>query len=88
MTLTFCVACAAGFVVSTLLFWPNPWPLYLSLPVLGFLCGYSYAKRFTSLCHYWLGAALMLSPVCAWIAIRGEVALPPVLLGLAILFWV
>lgn len=84
----FSVACAAAFVASTLLFWPNPWPLYLSLPVLAFLCGYSFAKRFTALCHYWLGAALCLSPIAAWIAIRGKIAWPPVLLGGAVFFWV
>ena len=84
----FCLASAAGFVAATLLFLPNRWPLYLSLPVLAFLCGYSYAKRFTSLCHYWLGAALSLSPVAAWIAIRGEVGWPAVFLGAAVLFWV
>jgi 4-hydroxybenzoate polyprenyltransferase len=84
----FCVACAAAFVAATLLFLPNRWPLYLSLPVLLFLCGYSYAKRFTSLCHYWLGAALSLSPVAAWIAIRGELAWPPVLLAGAVCCWV
>ena len=60
----------------------------LSLPVLAFLCGYSYAKRFTALCHYWLGAALCLSPIAAWIAIRGELAWPPVLLWGAVFFWV
>ena len=38
-------------------------------------CGYSYAKRFTALAHFWLGAALALSPVAAWIAIRGEAVL-------------
>ncbi|MCY2962295.1 MAG: putative 4-hydroxybenzoate polyprenyltransferase [Planctomycetota bacterium] len=84
----FSIACSLGFVASTLLFLPNRWPLYLSVPVLAFLCGYSYAKRFTSLCHYWLGAALMLSPVAAWIALRGEVTWTPVLLGLAVFFWV
>jgi len=84
----FCVACSLLFVASTLLFWPNPWPLYLSVPVLVFLCGYSYAKRFTALCHYWLGAALCLSPIAAWIAIRGELAWPPVFLGGAVFFWV
>lgn len=84
----FCLACGSAFIASTLLFLPNRWPLYLSVPVLAFLCGYSYAKRFTSLCHYWLGAALMLSPIAAWIAIRGEVAWPPVLLGAAVFFWV
>jgi 4-hydroxybenzoate polyprenyltransferase len=84
----FTAACAAGFVASTLLFLPNRWPLILSLPVLAFLMAYSYAKRWTALAHFWLGAALMLSPVAAWIAITGELAWPPVLLGLAVFFWV
>jgi 4-hydroxybenzoate polyprenyltransferase len=84
----FTAACAAGFVVSTLLFLPNRWPLILSLPVLAFLLAYSYAKRWTSVAHFWLGAALMLSPVAAWIAITGGLAWPPVLLGLAVFFWV
>jgi 4-hydroxybenzoate polyprenyltransferase len=84
----FIVACAVGFVASTLLFLPNRLPLILSLPVLAFLFGYSYAKRFTALAHYWLGAALMLSPIAAWIAVTGGVAWPPVLLGLAVFFWV
>jgi 4-hydroxybenzoate polyprenyltransferase len=84
----FTAVCAAGFVASTLLFLPNRWPLILSLPVLAFLLAYSYAKRWTSLAHFWLGAALMLSPVAAWIAITGGLEWPPVLLGLAIFFWV
>src|SRR5688572_28877926 len=84
---------AAGFVASTLLFLlrepPNPWPLYLSGPVLLFVLGYSLTKRFTSLAHFWLGAALMLAPIAAWIAVRGPTdLLPPTLLGLAVLFWV
>jgi 4-hydroxybenzoate polyprenyltransferase len=80
--------CVAGFVGSTLLFLPNRLPLVLSLPVLAFLLGYSYAKRWTSMAHYWLGTALMLSPIAAWIAITGGIAWPPVLLGLAVFFWV
>ena len=85
----FTCASAAGFVASTLLFLPrNPWPLILSVPVLAWLLGYSYAKRFTSLAHFWLGGALMMAPVAAWIAIRGNLAWPPVLLGVAVLFWV
>jgi 4-hydroxybenzoate polyprenyltransferase len=86
---TFTLICAAGFFASTVLFLPNPWPLYLSVPVLAFVCAYSYTKRFTSLAHFWLGASLLLAPVGAWIAIRGfegiEIA---VVLGLAVLFWV
>jgi 4-hydroxybenzoate polyprenyltransferase len=50
----FTVVCCTGFVLTTLLFLPNWLPLVLSVPVLAFLCGYSYAKRFTMWCHYWL----------------------------------
>jgi len=84
-----------AFVASTLLFLPNRLPLYLSVPVLAFLCGYSYAKRFTAYAHFWLGTALALSPVAAWIAIRGEAVLqhpvdlvPSLVLGGAVLTWV
>ena len=56
--------------------------------MLAFLFGYSYAKRFTALSHFWLGAALMVAPVAAWVAIRAEVAWPPVVLGAAVLLWV
>lgn len=90
----FAVACSAGFVASTLLFLPNRLPLYLSVPVLAFLCGYSYAKRFTALAHFWLGAALAMSPMAAWIAIRGQAVmgdpidlLPAAVLGGAVLTW-
>ena len=84
-----------AFLASTLLFLPNTLPLYLALPVLAFLCGYSYAKRFTSGVHLWLGIALALSPVAAWIAIRGAAILaspvdllPAVVLGGAVATWV
>ena len=89
----FTVVCCAAFVASTLLFWvrepSNPWPLYLSGPVLLFVLGYSLAKRFTSLAHFWLGAALMLGPVAAWVAVKGLADMTvPLLLGAAVLFWV
>jgi 4-hydroxybenzoate polyprenyltransferase len=92
----FTLASSLAFVAGTLLFLPeNPLPVMLSLPVLLFLCGYSYAKRFTSLAHYWLGLALALAPVCAWIALRGPEVLrqaadllPPVVLGGAVWSWV
>ncbi|MEX2560423.1 MAG: UbiA family prenyltransferase, partial [Pirellulales bacterium] len=48
----------------------------------------SYAKRFTLLSHFWLGAALMLAPIATWIALRGELDWPPVILGAAVLMWV
>jgi 4-hydroxybenzoate polyprenyltransferase len=88
----FTLACSAGFVASKLIFVhtaDNWWPLYLSGPVLAFICAYSYTKRFTSLAHFWLGASLFLAPVAAWIALRGLTDLgTPVVLGLAVLFWV
>lgn len=76
------------FIAATLLFLPNRWPVILSVPVLLFLLGYSYAKRWTAWCHYWLSAALMLSPMATWIAIRGTVEWPAVLLAAVIFFWV
>ena len=52
----FTAVCSLGFVAGTLLFLPhNRLPLYASGPVLLFLFAYSYAKRFTSLAHFWLG---------------------------------
>lgn len=84
-----------GFLAGTLLFWPNFLPLLLAVPVMLWICGYSYSKRFTTAAHLWLGAALALSPVCAWIAIRGEEVAahwgdiwPSVLLGWAVMLWV
>jgi len=91
----FTIFSSAAFVAGTALFLPNHLPLILSLPVLLILLGYSYTKRFTALAHFGLGAALMLAPICAWIAIRGEMLLvhpidllPAVLLGEAVLAWV
>ncbi len=88
IVILFTILCSAGFIASTLLFLPNRWPALLSVPVLLFLLGYSFAKRFTVWCHYWLSAALMLSPLAAWIAIRGELGLTPALLSTVVFFWV
>lgn len=84
----FTILMSLAFVAATTLFFPKQLPLLLAVPVLCFLLGYSLAKRWTSLCHYWLSAALMLSPNAAWIAVRNEFALVPALLGGVILFWV
>jgi len=85
----FTVVSCSIFMAGTALFLPeNPWPLRLSSPVLLWLLGYSLAKRFTSLAHVWLGLALGMAPAAAWVAFRGELSLTPVLLGLAVTFWV
>jgi len=89
------VASSAGFIAATLLFLPNWLPVVLSVPVLAWLLGYSYAKRFTMLAHVWLGAALGLAPIAAWIALRGATLLatpadllPALFLGAAVTAWV
>ncbi len=92
---TFAIFCGVAFVASTTLFLPNWLPVLLSGPVLAVLLGYSFAKRFTWLAHYWLGGALALAPIAAWIAIRGMVVLgqpadlwPAIVLGGIVLTWV
>jgi 4-hydroxybenzoate polyprenyltransferase len=87
----FTLVCCGGFIASTALFLleDNAWPIYLSIPVLLFVLGYSLTKRFTALAHFWLGASLLLAPVAAWIAILGFVRWDiPLVLGLGVLFWV
>lgn len=91
----FTIGSSLLFLFGAALFWPNWLPLALSIPVLLFLLGYSYAKRFTSLAHFWLGGALMAAPVCAWIALRGLILLqapldilPALILGLCVFLWV
>jgi 4-hydroxybenzoate polyprenyltransferase len=93
--IVFTLVASACFIAGTLLFLPNYLPAVLAVPVLAFLLGYSYTKRITWLAHFWLGAALMLAPISAWIAIRGEAVLekpldllPAAWLGLAVLLWV
>lgn len=84
------VACAAAFMLACVGFlwlYANPWPARLGLPVLAFLTGYPLMKRFTRLCHYYLGAALALAPVCAYLAIAGTLTLEPLLMAGAVLLW-
>ena len=66
----------------------NPLCLVLSPLALGIVFGYSYTKRFTSLSHLVLGLGLAMAPVGAWLAIRGEFAAEPLVVGMAVLCWV
>ncbi|MGH9355751.1 MAG: UbiA-like polyprenyltransferase, partial [Terriglobia bacterium] len=66
----------------------NGLALELSPVALVVLFGYSYTKRFTWLSHLAVGIALGLSPVAAWIALRGDVKLGVLLLGAAVTLWV
>lgn len=90
-------ACAAAFIAATAGFalLGNLWPLALSLPVLGWIALYSYTKRFTWLCHLFLGGALAASPIAAVIAIDpavltefGPTARAVILLAGFVLLWV
>jgi 4-hydroxybenzoate polyprenyltransferase len=65
----------------------NPLAFKLSPLALGVLIAYSYTKRFTVLSHVVLGACLGMSPIAAWIALRGEVSLSVLLLGAAVTLW-
>ena len=76
------------FIVAT--YFINPTCFYLSPVALFVILFYSYTKRFTSLCHIVLGIGLSLAPIGAFLAVTGswENSLTPVILSLAVLFWV
>ena len=88
----FLCVCAGAFVLACSGFWwlyGNPWPLWLSGPLLAALCGYSYTKRFTPWSHVALGVADGLSPVAAWVAIDpGSLGWPAVILGVIVVLWI
>ena len=67
--LGFLIANASAFIVAT--WFVNRLAFFLSVPALAAVCGYSLTKRFTSLSHFFLGMAIGISPVGAWIAVRG-----------------
>ncbi|NLB63621.1 MAG: UbiA family prenyltransferase [Fibrobacter sp.] len=69
---------AALFNKLTIIFAPFVWLLLLS---------YSHWKHWSWLCHWFLGFSIGLSPLGAWIAVRGEFALFPSLLGVFLMFW-
>jgi 4-hydroxybenzoate polyprenyltransferase len=82
----FCLASLAVFLVAVweldpLVRWL--WPI----PVVAFVV-YPYLKRFTWLCHLWLGAVDGLAPVGAWVAITGKLPWQAWALGGAVALWV
>lgn len=86
LTLFFIVAAAALMMLAAQML--NPLCLKLSPIALFFLLLYSYCKRFTALAHVVLGVCLAAAPIGAWIAIRGTIDTPAVVLGNVVLFWV
>jgi 4-hydroxybenzoate polyprenyltransferase len=63
-------------------------PLILSPLALLWVLGYSYTKRFTALCHLWLGAATALAPLCTWIGVTGGWDWRALVLAVAVACWV
>jgi 4-hydroxybenzoate polyprenyltransferase len=86
LTLFFIVAAAALMMLAAQML--NPLCLKLSPIALFFLLLYSYCKRFTALAHVVLGICLAAAPIGAWIAIRGAIEVPALVLGGVVLFWV
>jgi 4-hydroxybenzoate polyprenyltransferase len=84
--LGFFAANAALFVVAT--WFLNPLAFALSLPALAAVCFYSLTKRFTSWSHLYLGLAIGISPVGAWVAVTGTIASEALLLCLVLLLWI
>lgn len=66
----------------------NPLCLKLAPLAVIVLWGYSYTKRFTWWCHLILGMAIGIGPIGAWLAITGVWSWYPVVIGLAVAFWV
>ncbi len=65
----------------------NPLCFRLSPVALGVVGFYSLTKRFTDFSHFFLGVALALAPLGAWLAVRGTFDWPPFLLAVAVVFW-
>ena len=88
--ITLCVLSAAGLVVAS--YFLNPLCFYLSPVALGVICFYSLTKRFTDYTHVFLGIALALAPIGAWLAVKGvqvsgREVLQMVVLALAVILW-
>ncbi|MEM9082223.1 MAG: UbiA-like polyprenyltransferase [Planctomycetota bacterium] len=71
---TIALASAGAFWITTFgfLLFRNPWPALLAPIALFWTAAYAYTKRFTALCHIFLGTALAISPICAAIAINPQ----------------
>jgi 4-hydroxybenzoate polyprenyltransferase len=82
----FCLLSAGVFIVAAAML--NRLTLALAPVALALIWGYSYTKRFTAWSHIALGLALGVAPVGAWIAVRGSIGLPALILSAAVILWV
>lgn len=85
-SLWFVILSSLVFIFSSAML--SPLCLLLSFPVLFFLLFYSYTKRFTKYCHLYLGFAISLAPVGAWVAITGTLSWSIIFLSLGLLTYI
>ncbi len=86
-------AAIAASIVSSLCFiltthFLNPLCFILSPIALALIFFYSLTKRFTHAAQFFLGLALSVAPVGAWLAVTGSFATPPLILAAGVLCWV
>jgi 4-hydroxybenzoate polyprenyltransferase len=82
-------ACGVSAILFVAITWLiNPLCFALSPVALAIVFFYSLTKRFTHAAQFFLGLALAVAPIGAWLAVTGEFAAPPLALGVAVLFWV
>lgn len=84
--IAFTVTMAALFVAAAAML--NPLCFALSPMALLIVCFYSLTKRFTAASHFFLGLALGVAPIGAWLAVRGSFDAFPLVLAGAVLLWV
>lgn len=80
-----CILSGAGLVGATWLI--NPICFQLSPVALAVVCFYSLTKRFTDYTHVFLGIALALAPIGAWLAVSGSFSWEPIVMAVAVVFW-
>mgnify|MGYP001044595334 FL=1 len=81
----FLIASSALFVFAAWML--NSLAFYLSPVALAIVFFYSLTKRFTAFSHFWLGLAISIAPVGAWVAIREEISFTSLLLGAVVVLW-
>jgi 4-hydroxybenzoate polyprenyltransferase len=88
--ISLCVLSGAGLIAAS--YFLNPLCFYLSPVALALVCFYSLTKRFTDYTHVFLGLALALAPIGAWLAVKGaNISTPDILqmtmLACAVILW-
>ena len=82
----FLLLSSAGFVLAAAAI--NRLTFILAPLALALIFFYSVTKRFTSATHFFLGLALAIAPIGAWIAEAGRIDLAPIVLGAGVICWV